>query len=47
MSKPIQYIGGEVNSVHKDWDAAEVRWVLMYPDAYAVGQPQPGPRDPV
>src|SRR5215472_14351637 len=37
MRKPVQYIGGELNSVVKDWDAAEVRWALMYPDAYEVG----------
>ena len=42
VSKPIQYVGGEVNSIRKDWDAAEVRWALMYPDAYAVGQPNQG-----
>ncbi|WP_133626341.1 TIGR03960 family B12-binding radical SAM protein [Enemella evansiae] len=42
VSKPIQYVGGEHNSVVKDWDAAEVRWCLMYPDAYEVGQPNQG-----
>ncbi len=42
MSKPIQYVGGELNMVSKDWDAAEVRWVLMYPDAYEVGLPNQG-----
>ncbi len=42
VNKPIQYIGGEVNSVVKDWAEAEVRWALMYPDAYEVGQPNQG-----
>ena len=42
VSKPIQYVGGELNSVVKDWDATSVRWVLMYPDAYEVGQPNQG-----
>src|SRR5215469_15791926 len=42
VSKPIQYVGGELNSVVKDWDAAEVRWALMYPDAYEVGVPNQG-----
>src|SRR5499425_153908 len=42
VSKPIQYVGGELNSVVKDWDAAEVRWALMYPDAYEVGLPNQG-----
>lgn len=42
VSKPIQYVGGEHNSVVKDWDAVEVRWCLSYPDAYEVGQPNQG-----
>ena len=42
VSKPIQNVGGELNMVSKDWDAAEVRWVLMYPDAYEVGLPNQG-----
>jgi radical SAM family uncharacterized protein len=42
VRKPVQYVGGEVNSVVKDWDAAEVRWALMYPDAYEVGVPNQG-----
>ncbi|NUR60433.1 MAG: TIGR03960 family B12-binding radical SAM protein, partial [Catenulispora sp.] len=40
--KPIQYIGGELNSTVKDWDACDVRWALMYPDAYEVGLPNQG-----
>src|SRR5579871_3714908 len=42
VRKPIQYAGGEVNSVVKDWDCAEVRWALLYPDAYEVGLPNQG-----
>lgn len=42
VAKPVQYVGGEVNSVVKNWSDADVRWVLMYPDAYAVGQPNQG-----
>ena len=42
VSKPIQYVGGELNSVSKDWDATEVRWCLSYPDAYEVGLPNQG-----
>ncbi|MDS1271121.1 TIGR03960 family B12-binding radical SAM protein [Lipingzhangella sp. LS1_29] len=42
VAKPIQYVGGEQNSVVKDWDSAEVRWALMYPDAYEVGVPNQG-----
>jgi radical SAM family uncharacterized protein len=42
VRKPVQYVGGEVNSVVTDWDAADVRWALMYPDAYEVGVPNQG-----
>ncbi len=42
VSKPIQYVGGELNATVKDWDAATVRWALMYPDAYEVGLPNQG-----
>lgn len=51
VSKPIQYVGGELNSQSKDWhcggfgpDGQEltVRWSLMYPDAYEVGLPNQG-----
>ncbi|MCF6376989.1 TIGR03960 family B12-binding radical SAM protein [Nocardioides KLBMP 9356] len=50
VQKPIQYVGGELNSVVKDWDCAAlseaggptVRWALMYPDAYEVGLPNQG-----
>jgi radical SAM family uncharacterized protein len=47
VSKPIQYVGGELNSTVKDWvgpdgDAGTVRWALMYPDAYEVGLPNQG-----
>ncbi|GAB2765376.1 TIGR03960 family B12-binding radical SAM protein [Nocardioides salsibiostraticola] len=49
VSKPIQYVGGELNSTVKDWDCGEqagtgptVHWALMYPDAYEVGLPNQG-----
>ncbi|MBO0812018.1 MAG: TIGR03960 family B12-binding radical SAM protein [Microlunatus sp.] len=42
VGKPIQYVGGELNSVVKDWSQAAVRWCLMYPDAYEVGLPNQG-----
>src|SRR4029453_10251258 len=45
VGKPIQYVGGELNSQVKDWDVAgdaTVRWALMYPDAYEVGLPNQG-----
>ena len=42
VQKPVQYVGGELNSVVKDWDTVDVRWALMYPDAYEVGLPNQG-----
>jgi radical SAM family uncharacterized protein len=42
ISKPIQYVGGELGAVIKDWDSVTVRWALMYPDAYEVGLPNQG-----
>ncbi len=45
VSKPIQYVGGELNSQVKNWECGgehTVRWALMYPDAYEVGLPNQG-----
>jgi radical SAM family uncharacterized protein len=42
VRKPVQYVGGELNTVVKDWDAVAVRWALMYPDAYEIGIPNQG-----
>jgi radical SAM family uncharacterized protein len=42
VRKPVQYVGGELNSVVKDWDTCDVRWALMYPDAYEIGLPNQG-----
>ncbi len=42
VSKPVQYVGGELNATLKDWDSTTVRWALMYPDAYEVGLPNQG-----
>src|ERR1700744_5028659 len=42
VAKPIQYVGGELNSRVKDWDSVAVRWALLYPDAYEVGLPNQG-----
>jgi radical SAM family uncharacterized protein len=42
VQKPIQYVGGELNSAVKDWGSVAVRWALMYPDAYEVGLPNQG-----
>src|SRR6476660_1235861 len=51
VGKPIQYVGGELNSTTKDWNCGgfgpagtelTTRWALMYPDAYEVGVPNQG-----
>ncbi len=42
VAKPIQYVGGELNSRSKAWDDVEVHWALLYPDAYEVGLPNQG-----
>jgi radical SAM family uncharacterized protein len=46
VTKPVQYVGGELHQTVKDWDhpAGEpmVRWALFYPDAYEVGLPNQG-----
>jgi radical SAM-linked protein len=42
LSKPGQYLGNEFGAIRKDWDAAEVRFVLAYPDAYSIGMSSTG-----
>ncbi len=42
VRKPVQYVGGELHAVTKDWESCDVRWALMYPDAYEVGLPNQG-----
>ena len=37
IQKPARYLGNELGAVHKSWDAADVRWVLTYPEVYEVG----------
>ncbi len=39
VRQPAQYVGGEVNQLARpgDWEAAEVRVALAFPDTYAVG----------
>ncbi|HVT19898.1 MAG TPA: TIGR03960 family B12-binding radical SAM protein [Mycobacteriales bacterium] len=42
VRKPVQYVGGELHALTKEWDSCAVRWALMYPDAYEVGLPNQG-----
>ncbi len=37
VTKPARYTGGEWNSLAKDWDKAEVRTALVFPELYEIG----------
>ncbi len=37
ITGPARYLGNELGAVHKSWEAAQVRWVLTYPEIYEVG----------
>ena len=37
IEKPARYIGGEVNSVMKDKDEADIRFAMCFPDVYEIG----------
>ena len=37
VRRPARYIGGEVNSVRKDWGSVECRIALAFPDIYEIG----------
>jgi radical SAM family uncharacterized protein len=42
VRKPARYVGGEGNIVTKDHATADSAWLLVYPDAYEIGQPNQG-----
>jgi len=37
VAKPARYTGGEWNSIVKDWQEADLRIALSYPDLYEIG----------
>ena len=37
VSRPTRYVGGEVNVCRKDMDRVQVRFALVFPDAYEIG----------
>jgi radical SAM family uncharacterized protein len=37
VQKPGRYVGGELNSVIKDWDRVQTRVALVFPDIYDIG----------
>lgn len=42
VEKPWRYIGGEVGSHHRDWEAADVRVCLAFPEVYEIGMSHVG-----
>ncbi len=44
VRKPAQYIGGEWNVSHKDFEQARVKFALCFPDLYEVGMSNLGLR---
>ncbi len=42
INRPARYLGSEFNSVRKDWDAAAVRFALIFPDLYEIGMSHQG-----
>ena len=37
VQKPGRYVGGELNSVQKDWDAVKTKVAFIFPDIYDIG----------
>jgi radical SAM family uncharacterized protein len=37
VQKPGRYVGGELNSIHKDWDTVKTRVAFVFPDIYDIG----------
>jgi len=37
VQKPGRYVGGELNSTHKDWDAIQTKVAFVFPDIYDIG----------
>jgi radical SAM family uncharacterized protein len=37
VQKPGRYVGGELNSIHKDWDAVKTKVAFVFPDIYDIG----------
>ena len=37
VQKPGRYVGGELNSIIKDWDSVQTRVAFVFPDIYDIG----------
>lgn len=35
--RPARYLGNELGTFHRSWDATAIHWVLSYPEIYEVG----------
>lgn len=44
VDKPAQYLGGEYNSIEKDWSSLDATMVLLFPDLYEIGMSHLGMR---
>ncbi len=42
VARPSRYSGSEFNLTRKDWDSAEVRLALIFPDLYEIGMSHQG-----
>ncbi len=37
INRPARYLGNELGAIHGNWEQAEIRWALTYPEIYEVG----------
>ncbi|MEG1500467.1 MAG: TIGR03960 family B12-binding radical SAM protein [Clostridiales bacterium] len=44
VEKPAQYIGGEYNSISKDWSDIKAKMAFLFPDTYEIGMSHLGLR---
>ena len=42
VQRPARYVGGEVNSIVKDWSRSRLKVALAFPDIYDLGMPNLG-----
>ena len=42
VQKPGRYVGGEWNSIEKDWQSTNSHICLIFPDIYDIGLPNLG-----
>ncbi len=42
IARPGRYIGHEYNAVAKDWQSAQIRFALIFPDLYEIGMSHQG-----